>query len=507
MKTILSRCLSRISIGLVVDVRRIAICVMQNTPLGRRTLTHEVHDRGDEPSADVVRRILQPWIPPRRGKGARPGPWVQLGIPEAQAFLSVVPVTQSNRNASPQAYFLEAVQATNLRAEDRIIDLVRLDVDQQPLACVAASPTASVQGVVEIVSDLGARVGLIQHTPTALFHAGAWHARPPRGSKLCVRFFLGTHQAIGILAAGDQPLFWHAFQLTKGQELAVLLAGYSTLWMLRRNARIKAPVDTVMIHGRPDLELGQDAAQFRERTGAQLLRCPEPGYGIISAARGLALADPFSDEPRHDLARGLKPLPMIRDIFPWAEFAMQGVLLGGVSFFMGASASDAGARLKSVNAELAAFPWTKGMNQAALDTEKKALEERIKVFESFRGGRVAWSVPLHTIAAAVPEGTVITSLSGDAEVETATARGGPARTKKQLVVGFETPMDEDGTLPREIDGFLATVRGESSIKQHFPLIEVSGLRANPVSKGGTPSASYSVVCLPRVEPTRNLAKK
>ena len=64
----------------------------------------------------------------------------------------------------------------------------------------------------------------------------------------------------------------------------------------------------------------------------------------------------------------------------------------------------------------------------------------------FRGGRVAWSVPLHTIAAAVPEGTVITSLSGDAEVETARARA-PAKSKKQLVVGFETPMAEDGSLP------------------------------------------------------------
>src|SRR5262249_48923357 len=147
-----------------------------------------------------------------------------------------------------------------------------------------------------------------------------------------------------------------------------------------------------------------------------------------------------------DLARNLKPAPMIRDIFPWPEFALHGALLGGVSLFMGATSSEVDTRLKSVNAELSAFAWSKGMNQAKLEEEKKALEERSKVFAMFRGGRVAWSVPLHTIAAAVPEGTVITSLSGDAEVETGT-RSGPGRSKKQLVVGFETPMAGDGALP------------------------------------------------------------
>jgi hypothetical protein len=116
----------------------------------------------------------------------------------------------------------------------------------------------------------------------------------------------------------------------------------------------------------------------------------------------------------------------------------------------------------------------------------------------FRSTRVAWSVPLRTIAAAAPANTVITSLSGDAEVEGG-ARSGPGKSKKQLVISFETPMAGDGSLPREIDGFLASLRGDPSLKRHFPLIEVTALRANPVRQGIPPSASYSVVCLPRVE--------
>src|SRR5262249_18233742 len=187
--------------------------------------------------------------------------------------------------------------------------------------------------VADMVGGLEPSWGLIHHPSAALSSTGVSHAKAPRGSKLCVRFFLGTHQAIGILGAGQQPLFWHAFQLVEGRESAVLLAAYSTLWMLRRHARITVPVDTVIIHGRPELALGQDAEEFRQRTGARLVRCAEPGYGIISAALGLAQANPFSLEPRHDLARSFKPAPMIRDIFPWPEFALHGALLGGVSLF------------------------------------------------------------------------------------------------------------------------------------------------------------------------------
>jgi hypothetical protein len=502
---VLTRCFSRRSIGLVTDGRRAAICVVQIAPMGRRTLAHEIHDCGGEPVVDVLRRLLQPWIPPRRGKKAGPGPWVQLGIPDTQASLAVVPITQANRNATAQAYFLEAVQATNVRAEDRVIDLVRLEIDRQPLACVAASPAAAIHNLVDMVSGLGARVGLIQPTPAALFRAGASHARAPRGSKLCARFFLGTHQAIGVLGAGEQPLFWHAFQLRQGQEAGVLMAAYSTLWMLRRNGRIGVPIDTVIVHGRPELDLGQDPDEFRQKTGARLIRSAEPGYGMISAALGLALTDPLSDEPRHDLARDLKPAPLIGDVFPWAELALHGALLGSVSLFLAASASEVNVGLKAVDTELAASSWVKGMDQAQLVAEKNLLEERTKAIVAFRSSRVEWSVPLRTIASSVPEGTVITALTGDAEVESGTRTAGKA--KKQLVVNFETPMAGDGSLPHEIDGFLASLRGEAPIKRHFPLIEVAALKANPVKAGGVPSASYSIVCLPKVEKAKAPAKR
>ncbi len=80
--------------------------------------------------------------------------------------------------------------------------------------------------------------------------------------------------------------------------------------------------------------------------------------------------------------------------------------------------------------------------------------------EAFRGSRVGWSVVLRTVAAAVPESTTITGLSGEAEVEAA-SKSASGKAKKQLIVNFATPMSEDGSVPREIDGFLAALRGDA----------------------------------------------
>jgi hypothetical protein len=498
IKRLLVRWMPSRSIGIMVEDRRIAICILTAGANGPHPVVHEVHDCGDEEPKDVLTRLLEPWLAPKRSKVPALAPWVQVGIPNAHVFQAIVPITQANRNGNAQAYFLEAVQATNVRAEDRIIELIRLDLNKQAIACVASTPTGRVSTAVQMLSDAGLRVGLAEPAAAALFRAGSFHARAPRGSKLCVRFFLGEQQAVGVVGAGACPLFWHEFALEPGQETASILAAYTTLWMLGRNGRITLPIDTVVVHGRPDLRLTQEPQEFQRRTGARLMRCDAPGCGPEAAAMGLAMADPLSDEPRLDLARELEPAPTIRDVFPWKELTLHGALLGGVSLVLLTLAADAGTRLRMAQADMATIPWVKGMDQAKLDGEKKALEERIKAVTAFRGSRVAWSVPLRTIAASAPANTVITALSGDAEIQ-ATGGTGTGKAKKQLVVSFETPMAEDGSLPRELDGFLAALREEASIKRHFPLITVTGLRADPVRKGQAPTASYSVICLPKAD--------
>jgi len=497
------------AIGLLVDQQQIAISVTAAALGGRREIAREVQLCDSQSTEEVLGRMLEPWLSSPRAKRSKMKPWVRVGLPEARVFQAAVPITASNRQHSAQNFFLEAVQATNVRAEDRIVELIKLDLDNRPLACVAASPRAVIESSIEMMSRLGTRVGLIEPAPTSLYRAGAYYRKAPRGSKLCVRFFLGEIHAIGVLAAGPQPLFWHTFDLTKGDETTAILAAYSTLWMMGRHARIALPIDTVIVHGRPELALTQPQQEaFGARTGTRFVRCDQPAHDAFGAAFGLALANPLTESGGLDLARTLKPPVTIRDIFPYGELAAHGALVGAASLFLIGVAAETNHRLHSVSGSAKAIPWLANQQQAKLDTEKKTIEERLKAVSVFRDSRVNWSALLRTIAAAMPESTLITTLSGDAEIEAGSgSRTGPARSKKKLVVSFETPLAGNGSLPQEVDVFLASLRSDATLNRHFPLINVTGFRANPARQGVSPSASYSIVCLPSSEKTKNTASR
>jgi hypothetical protein len=497
----------RPAIGLMIDQQQIAMSVTATTPRGRREVTRAIQPCSAQSPEDVLAGMLEPWVGATGRRRPRAKPWVRVGIAEARVFQATLPITASNRQHTAQNFFLEAVQATNVRAEDRIVELLKLELNNQPLACVAAAPRAAIESSIEMMSKLHTRVALLESAPTAIFRAGAYHCAAPRRSKLCVRFFLGETQAIGVLGAGMQPLFWHTFELSSGGEIAAILAAYSTIWMMGRHARITVPIDTVIIHGRSDQALTpQQEESFGTRTGARLIRCDQPVYGSSTAALGLALANPFSDHTGLDLARTLKPPVTIRDILPYGELVAHASLMGAVSLFLVGVAAESDHRLTAVTGSLKSFPWLKNQEQSKLDAEKKTVQERLKAINLFRDTRVNWSGSLRTIAAAMPESTKITTVAGDAEIE-AGSRSGPAKSKKKLVVSFETPLTGNGSLPQEVDKFLAALRADATLKRHFPLIEVTGFRANAARQGVSASASHSIVCLPSPEKAKKPAAR
>jgi hypothetical protein len=495
----------RPAIGLLIDQNQIAMSVTAATLRGRREVAREIQTCDNESPEEILERMLEPWVNATGGRRSKAKPWVRVGLPEARVFQATLPITPANRRHTPQNFFLEAVQATNVRAEDRIVELITLELDNRPLACVAAAPRALIQSSVDMITRLGMRVGLIESAPTSLYRAGAHYRKAPRGSKLCVRFFLGGVQAIGVLAALGQPLCWHTFELPKGGETAAILAAYSTLWMMARHTRLTVPIDTVIIHGRPELALTQQQQEaFGTQTGARLFRCDLPGYDSAATALGLALANPLTDDTGLDLARTVKSPVTIRDIFPYGEVIAHTALLGAVSLYLVGAAAESNHRLASISGSLKTVPWLTNQDPAKLDAEKNSVQERLKAISAFRDTRVNWAGSLRTIAAAMPQNNLIRALSGDAEIE-AGSRSGPARSKKKLVVSFETPLAENGSLPHEIDGFLIALRRDATLKRHFPLIEVTGFRANPARQGARPSAAYSIVCLPSSEKTKNVA--
>ncbi len=491
----------RTAIGVVIDQQYVAMSVVATTPLGRREIVRDLQEYEGEGLEATLKRMVQPWLLASRSKGRQRQPWIQIGLPASRIFQATVPITSANRLSTAQNFFLEAVQSTNLRAEDRIIDLLKIECNKQPLACLSACSRTFISELVDMVGRLGTRVAVIEPAAVGLLRAAVYASPPPRSSKLSMRFFLGSKQSIGMEVTGCQPLFWHAFDLARGDETTSILAAYSTLWMLGRHSRLSTPIDTVFIHGRPGLKLAIDQDAFYKRTGARIVRADSPDFDLPCAASGVALNNPLVDNHGPNLARELRAEVPIREIFPWADLAFQGTLVGAVSLLLCGVMADVDTKFKNARTQTAAFAWLKDQNQGKLDAEKRSLEERIRILKAFHQTRMGWCSQIRAIAADVPATTTITSLSGDGEFE-ASGKGSQAKSKNQLIVNFATPLTEDGIMPSEIDAFISALRTEPLILRHFPHIDVSGLRTGAAANNTGKVAQYSVVCLPGVEIVR-----
>ncbi|MGC8641549.1 MAG: hypothetical protein ACP5XB_16915 [Isosphaeraceae bacterium] len=487
------------SIGLMIEDRQISLSVVATTPQGRKETVRETQPCEEGGQAAVLEQMLAPWTGPKMENGRKSskgakyanGPWVQIALPESRIYNAVVPITSANRSAAPQAFFMEATQATNMRAEERVIDLTKLELNKQPLACLAAGQRLWLTELIDTLTGLGTRVALIEAAPASLFRAGAIQKKTPRSSKLMVRFFLGRTQALGVLAAGA-PLLWHTFDLSEDPSRAIL-GTYATLWMQGRHAGIKLPIDTVIVHGRPELNLGIQPEAFRERTGAKLLRHASPVFDPASAALGAALATPLVDTTGINLARGFRPPVPIREIFPWGELVVHGLLVAGVSMFLHGKAVELDTQLKTTEVELHTFSWLKDQTQAQLETEKQQLDDRLKALETCETSRVDWSAQLRALGAHIPESTLVSSFQGTGELGDNKGRN---TNRNQMVVNFTTPLSEDGEMPPEINEFIAALRAEPVIKRHYPTMDVSGVQRQEARGNQKPTASYSVVCKP-----------
>ena len=127
-------------------------------------------------------------------------------------------------------FFLGAAQATNVRSEERIIDLVKLELNKQSIACVAVSP----RGTITPVRHDGRGGDTSRSGRTGPRRRSAPRTLPKDAAQLEAgrAVFPRSNEAIGVLAVDMQPLFWHFFDLHLGDPSTAILAAYSTLRML-----------------------------------------------------------------------------------------------------------------------------------------------------------------------------------------------------------------------------------------------------------------------------------
>jgi hypothetical protein len=147
-----------------------------------------------------------------------------------------------------------------------------------------------------------------------------------------------------------------------------------------------------------------------------------------------------------------------------------------------------------VQTELAKRSWASNKPQADLLKEQRELAQKVDAIQKFVGSRVIWTKYTYDISERLPANATLTMFQGVCELEDA-AKGKP---KKSFNVRAEAPIAEDGTSPKEIDGFLTALRGHPLLQRDFPLVELADIKCTQSTrKEDVPNAVFTVTCLPK----------
>ncbi len=489
MKALLAKLMPYKSIGLYVGDSEVVLSLVASTPLGLVELEQRRESYEPDHLADVVRRLIKPL------NGARKHPFpVAVGIPARRTFFSTRPLSPSNAASSAQTVLREVLQSPNICIDELSVQVTKGEFGKRKLASVASCHRDYLFDLLLSLREGDVQPFRTEPAPFALLRAGALRRRVRR-SKPTLRLFLGEREALAMVTAGTMCVLWKSFKLAAGTEIAALCAAVRACQTLVGHCGIDTPLETVVVHGRPDLRAELTGDEFGQKVAASVVCCDGPALDGASIAYGLAVGclKPESTEAI-DLSKSMTPSPTLWQIFPWGELAVQVALVLCMGLFMLGRSHHAEQSIVPVRAELAKRTWANTKSQPDLGKEQRDLSLKVDSIRKFVGSRIIWTTYTHDISERLPENATLTMFQGMCELDDAAK----TRPKKSFSIRAEAEIPEDGAMPKEIDVFLTALRGHPLLQRDFPLVELADIKCTqPNRKDQKPTAMFTVLCLPK----------
>jgi hypothetical protein len=487
VRGLLSRLALRKEIGLALGDREVAVSQVATTPLGRVEVARDREPIGEDGLAPALARLLGRRFTRKELGRTR----VAIGLPALRVFFSTRPIQADNCEASPEVLLHEVLQSPTISADDMVVDMIRLKPGQRLLASLVACRKKYLSGVLAALESVGVEPCVAEPSPCALVREASRRLRPPGRSKAFVRVILGPAGGLAVLTAAPAvPLMWRAFDLPAGGEATAIRAATASLASLGKFCGQEGEVDAVLVHGRPDLGPLAEVAEAEALPGVKLLRHDAPGLDEGTVAYGLA-EGPGPDVAAFNLVRSLGRGLSILDIFPWGQAVLQVGLLVAATLFVRHRLGEAVAEARAARNEDGHYAWAAKIPTEKLREEKKDLVQRAEALRTFLSTRIVWTAHIRDMAARLGPVIMLTSFQGLAELE-----GGKAKAKKGLSLKLAAPIPKAGVMPKEIDGFLRTLRDDALLKRDFPEVEMADLRFAQGGAGGGPTATFNVNCAP-----------
>jgi hypothetical protein len=492
VKKLLARFTLKKAIGLFVGERDVTVCQVADTLLGPVETDCQSEPYAAEQLPDVIGRLLKPMLGRRKRRHL-----VAVGIPALRVFFSTRPIRNANRDTPAEALLYEVLQSPNVLIDDMAVEVIRAEPGKRQLASIVACRKKYLAGILDIVKDQGVRPFRAEPGPCAVVRAAAQQRRAPRRSKTALRVVLGNGKGLAVVMTGNLAVLWRFFNLPAGSESSAICSAIRSVQTLVGHCGIDSPVDVVLLHGRNDLRANVETDEFREQVGVPLTWCGAPELNDRGKAWGLALGClSHQAEEAFDLSRSMKPRLPLREIFPWAEVAVQVALAICMFAFLTWRCRTLDEALVPVRVEIAQRAWLEKALQAQLQKEQTDLQQKVEAIRRFAGTRIIWTEYTHDIAERLPPTATLVSFTGQCELETP-GKQAAVKPKKSFVLRASALIEEDGAVPKEVDRFMTALRDDPLLMRDFPQIVCEDIKHFQPNVTVDPSVLFTVLCLPK----------
>ncbi len=492
MKALLGRLTPRRAVGIYLGEDEIALCQVAATVVGPVEICRTQRKYQGEDLASVLKEMLEPIVGARRRRRRLVG----FSLPVLRVFFSTRPFKATNVEVSSKVLLHEVLQSPNSSVEDMAIDRMDGSPGKRPVVSLASCRKKYLTGLLASMQGCDIRPYRVEPTPCALLRAAEQMHRAPRKAKTVLRIFLGARDGLALLTANGWPLVPRPFDI-EDDVAATITSNARTLDALGKLCGTDAAIDTILVHGRKDLAAQVDLESLEAQLGARIQWHEEPGFDSGAIAYGVALGCVQMKPRDFDLARSLKQRESIWEIFPWAELAMQLVVIVCLALFLFNRRQELNTKYAAVRSETEGRHWMTSMSDPQLVKEKQDLEQRVEAIRKFLATRVVWTEYTHDIPEKLPENARLNSFHGICELEKKARKDVSIKPKKTFTMRIGVPIASDGAVPKEVDGFLDALRDHALLKRDFPLVELADIKWFQPFIGAQPTAFFTVVCLPK----------
>jgi hypothetical protein len=336
--------------------------------------------------------------------------------------------------------------------------------------------------------DPGARY---EPEPCAAWRASAFYApfKPAKGIHL--RFILGDGHGLAILGTPKWPLAWQVLAWEEGGKEEAVLQAFHLLSVHALRRLHLSGIDHISIQGEGSLEGDWD--RLGQTIGQPLHDVDGPNYGPEFVSLGLALGAMQSRTETLNLAHAIQPSPSLWASAPWGEAGFLLSLVICMCLVLRYTAGNLEHELDAVNRENLAVTWAKGIVQAKLTAEQKALMAQVTPMIQYLKRDMYFSDVVTAIAGELPDATWLDGFEGGDLIW----EKNPNKMlgQRYVLIQAGAPSARHGLAPPEIDEAVHSLEQNEFLRLVLPRVKLTDV--NWRQQSGRGYTVFSILALPK----------